>query len=294
MASQLEQHRPLLRALCYRMLGSVADAEDAVQETFARALTAQPQTDRPLKPWLVRVALNHCRDALRRRKRQAYPGPWLPSPLPEEGIPEDAWPEARYGLRESAGMAFLCALELLTPRQRAVLLLMDVMDQSVAEVAAATGLGHSHVKVLHHRARKALNRAQGPRIVPTAAVRARTWVTLQAFLAHLAAGRLDAAEALLSPDVTHTSDGGGVVAAARKVVRDRQRVVAFMARLNALVEVDGVRLLTLNGLPGVLFQLRPARPHFPATSTLQIELGEDGLIRSIYSVLAPAKLAGVA
>src|SRR5262245_39676602 len=133
-AADLAQHRPSLWRLCYRMTGSTADAEDLVQETFARAL-ARPARDqaRDLKPWLTQIALNLSRDHLRRRKRQAYAGPWLPAPLETEGLAGEAHPEARYGELESVSSAFLLALEALTPTQRAVLILCDVLGYSVRE-----------------------------------------------------------------------------------------------------------------------------------------------------------------
>src|SRR5687768_14484375 len=132
----MERHRKLLWSICYRMTGVAADADEIVQETFARALEEKPSTDRDVRPWLVKVAVNLCRDALRRRRRQPYVGPWLPSPadlteeaapsLSDESPPLD--PLARYELAETGSYAFLLAAEALTPTQRAVILLSDVLD----------------------------------------------------------------------------------------------------------------------------------------------------------------------
>src|SRR5262249_47728960 len=149
------------------LTGSAADAEDLVQSTFERALLRPPKDlDRELRPWLVRVAMNLGRDLLRKRKRRPYKGPWLPSPLEtgseasppsfELELPTGESPEARYDWLESVSFAFLLALEALTPTQRAVLILRDVFDYSVAETAAALGLSAANVKTSHHRARRAM------------------------------------------------------------------------------------------------------------------------------------------
>ena len=160
------QHQRFLWGLCYRLTGSAADADDLVQETFVRTIERPPARMKdPLRPWLVRVAMNLGRDLLRRRRRAPYKGPWLPSPIETNGqdlfpreevalpLGEIALPlgevappshevvfeggstEGRYELLESVSFAFLLALEVLTPQQRAVLLLRDVFDYSVRETA---------------------------------------------------------------------------------------------------------------------------------------------------------------
>ena len=115
------EHRSFLHGLCYRMTGSTADAEDIVQETFARALVSPPpDASPPRRPWLVRVAVNMARDRLRQRKRAPYVGPWLPVPVETgEASADDDDPERHYGMIESISFAFLLACEALTPRQRA-------------------------------------------------------------------------------------------------------------------------------------------------------------------------------
>ena len=136
-------HREHLWGLCYRMTGSAADAEDLVQQTFERAIERPPpDTSRPWRPWLARVATRLAIDALRRRQARRYVGPWLPTALETptgESCGELASPEAdaetRYGLRESVSLAFLRALEALTPAQRAIVLLRDVLGYSGPEAA---------------------------------------------------------------------------------------------------------------------------------------------------------------
>src|SRR5690242_19315982 len=175
------EHRRFLWGVSYRMTGSAADADDIVQDTLVRAIERPPQrTDEPVRPWLVKVALNLSRDVLRRRKRREYVGPWLPSPIDtsDESAPPSHEPsvdgretlEARYDLLESVSIAFLVALEQLTPRQRAVLLLRDVFDYSVKETADALDLSEANVKTTHHRARNVMATYDRERIRPTPAV----------------------------------------------------------------------------------------------------------------------------
>lgn len=158
----LETDRRLLWGLCYRMTGNAADADDLVQETFVRAIEKPPRrTDEPLRPWLVRVAINLSRDLLQRRRRQGYVGPWLPSPVPtdeespasyEPPASSEESPVARYDLKESISFAFLLALEALTPSGRAVLLLRDVMDYSTSDTAGALDMTEANVKCCCARA----------------------------------------------------------------------------------------------------------------------------------------------
>src|SRR5262249_2204314 len=158
--------------LCYRMTGSAADADDLVQETFARVITTPPSEPAGIRPWLARVAMNLAKDRLRARKRAVYMGPWLPSPLDTgRDFADDAWPnaESRYGLLESVSYAFLLACEALTPRQRAVLLLRDVLEYSVEETAEALELSEANVKTTHHRARAAMKAYDAERAPPTKA-----------------------------------------------------------------------------------------------------------------------------
>src|SRR6267142_3657028 len=154
-AQTYDDEKRFLWGLCYRMTGSAADAEDIVQDTFVRALEKPPaDMQAPLRPWLVKVALNLSRDQLRRRRRREYFGPWLPSPVMTEGdgslqIDEPTSPEmspvARYDLVESVTLAFLLAMEALTPAQRAVLLLRDVFEYSTSEVAETLAMTESNV-----------------------------------------------------------------------------------------------------------------------------------------------------
>src|SRR5262245_40230146 len=263
----LEPHRRHLWGLCYRMTGNAADADELVQETFARALERPPaRTDQPWRPWLVRVAMNLARDLLRHRRRSPYRGSWLPSPIETDS--DDELPsyelavgsgsptEGRYELLESVSFAFLLALEALTPGQRAVLLLRDVFDYSVRETADALGMSDANVKVTHHRARRAMAAYDRRRSVPTRELQERTRDALERFMIALSNADSAAMEALLADDVRHLSDGGEY-AAAHRVVVGRSRVMRlFFGLYRHLGPNSSVRLQTLNGLPALLIEYR--------------------------------------
>jgi RNA polymerase sigma-70 factor (ECF subfamily) len=276
--------RRLLFGLCYRMIGSAADAEDIVQETFARALTRPPaRTDVPWRPWLVRVALNLARDELRRRKRRAYKGPWLPEPVDDAELVEPAHEPAvttgRYELVESVSFAFLLALEALSPAQRAVLLLRDVFEYTSAETAQALDLSEANARVLLHRARRALADYDKTRFVPC-------------FAQQDVAGM----EALLAEDVVILNDTNGRYPAAGVPVVGRSKVARFhagIARLRA-DQTPRVAIRWLNGAPAIVIEFEePVTDRFAPRYVTLGEIGADGLLRRIYTVLAPEKLARV-
>ena len=286
-------------ALCYRMTGVAADADDLVQDTMVRALERPPaRTDEPLRPWLVRVAMNLARDMLRARKRRAYKGPWLPSPVDDDAleIPVEArGAEGRYDLLESASMAFLLALEALTPKQRAVLLLADVFDYSVREVATALDLSEANVKTTHHRARHALERYDRKRAPRTSELVTRTREALERFLTCIALCDSAAAEALLSDDVRSLNDGGGEFFNARVPLAGKARIVRFYLGVRKL-HTDDARfaLRSVGGLPALVAEQTPKKAGFAPRFVIACELGADGKIASLYTVLSTHKLTGVA
>jgi len=294
--------RRALFLLCYRMTGSPADAEDLVQETFARALERPPaRTDLAWAPWLVRVALNLARDQLRRRKRRAYVGPWLPGPLETDAyadllpLPAAVEPETtagRYELLESVSFAFLLALEALSPTQRAVLLLCDVLEYSGREAAAALDLGEANVRQILLRARRAMAAYDRRRLRPGAALAERTRDALGRFLEHLVQRDAAGIEQLLSEDVVVWNDAGGEASAARKPVRGRARVARFHIKIGRDT-LPRVRPLTLNGVPAIVVEYDHALPHLPRRFAVVPEIDGDGQLRAIYSVIATRKLAAI-
>jgi RNA polymerase sigma-70 factor (ECF subfamily) len=286
------------------MTGSPSDADDVVQETFARALEHPPaRLDAPVRPWLTRVAINAARDALRRRKRRRYVGPWLPAPVETEpldemaeepDVAEVAGAEARYDLRESASYAFLVALEALTPQQRAVLVLRDVLDYSVREAADALALSEGNVKTTHHRAREAMRAYDQVRRPPTRALREETRDALQRFLVALVTGDAAALEAFLAEGARAISDGGGEYLAALRPIFGRDRVVRFLMGLQRKARWQGrVALRSLNGLPAIVAEIDDAGARFAPRILLRCELDERGCIREVHIVVASAKLVAV-
>jgi RNA polymerase sigma-70 factor (ECF subfamily) len=302
-AREFEAHRRFLWGLCYRMTGSAADADDLVQETFVRALERQPSGGPAgWRPWLAKVASNLAIDALRRRRRREYVGPWVPAPIEtgDEASPPaheiasaEASTEHRYDLLESVSMAFLLALERLSPRQRAILLLRDVFDYSVQETAAALDLTEANVKVTHHRARLTMRDYDGAPARPTRDVQAKTGEKLREFLSHLQNQDVAAVEAMLAADARMLNDGGGEFAAALNPIVGRDKCARLFIALAARRPPDSTyEFRMLNGTPALLTQGSAPAGHAPRF-TMQIDLGPDGLIRAVYTVLGTRKLSAV-
>lgn len=327
-ADAFRAHERLLWGLGYRMTGLASDADELVQETFLRALEHPvPDDGRPLRPWLLRVCANLARDRLRARRRRAGSAVWLPSPVPDDrldlpgragapgpagpaggtvhpydpgpdparhrdntGAPDRTDPEARYGRAETAGLAFLLALEVLTPTQRAVLLLREVFDLDAEAVATALGSTPGAVRVAHHKARRALVAHDGaPRPAPADA----TLAALTGFLGALAAGDAPAALALLAPDVVLRSDGGYVFRAARMPVHGAEKVVRFLTHIVADPTNARWAVRSLNDAPMVVFELDTPGPGQAPRSVVGVTLDPSGRIVALHWVLDPGKLTAV-
>jgi RNA polymerase sigma factor (sigma-70 family) len=300
-----EEHRPFLWSLCYRMTGSAADAEDVVQDTFVRAIERPPgRTDQPLRPWLVKVALNLARDLLRRRRRREYVGPWLPSPIETELVARDPSLddppsheppslEGRYDLLESVSFAFLIALETLTPAARAVLLLRDVFDYSVKETADALDLSEANVKTTHHRARRAMASYEADRQIPTAVRQQSTQKALMEFLRALEQHDVGAIEALLAEDVRTTSDGGGQFKSALRTIVGRANVMRFYLAVAGYAVDSVLKVTALNGVPSAVVDIPSPAAGIAPRFTLTVELDRDGKIAHLYVVSATQKLTAI-
>ena len=304
------KHRQFLWSLCYRMTGSAADADDVVQDTFVRAMQRPPRrTGDPLRPWLVRVALNLSRDLLRRRRRREYVGPWLPSPIETsgdalgrrslgEGDPPSHEPamttEGRYDLLESVSFAFLLALERLTPTQRGVLLLRDVFDYSVKETAEALDRSEANVKTTHHRARRLMSAYNGAPQVPTTQKQASTQAALMQFLRCLDQHNVAGIEALLAEDVRTTTDGGGEFRSALRTIVGRDKVMRFYLSIVEFTRNADVRARQFNGSPGVLVDLQAMpKDRLAPRTVMTIDLDAAGRIAHIYAVSATRKLTAI-
>lgn len=240
----LDGERRNLLALAYRMLGTVADAEDAVQETYVRWYRlSEGERDKIINPaaWLTRVAGRICLDVLgsARVRRESYVGPWLPEPLPS-GSPLAASahldPLDRVTLDESVSMALLVVLESLTPAERVAFVLHDVFAVPFAEIAETVGRSQDAVRQLASQGRRRVRERRAG-----LATREQHDAVARAFLEAAATGEFDALVALLDPEVVLRSDGGGKRSAARRPVVGADRVIRFLLgipHLNPRIELS--------------------------------------------------------
>ncbi|MFH8409292.1 RNA polymerase sigma-70 factor [Streptomyces sp. NPDC018019] len=273
------EHRGLLFTIAYEMLGSVADAEDVLQESYLRWSAVDPATVRQPRAYLVRTvtrqALNHLRAA--RARREDYVGAWLPEPVRTA-------PEASDDvlLAESVSMAMLLVLETLNPTERAVFVLHDVFGYTHGEIAVSVGKSEATVRQIAHRARRHVH-ARRRRFEPDSAS-AREIV--QRFLAAAATGDVQVLMDLLAPDVVQISDGGGKVVAARRPITGRDDVARFVLRVarTSFTATTRVEPATYNGMPAARFLTDGALDWL-----LTVEI-QDGRITGLYGIRNPDKL----
>ena len=260
--SAIMSERRRLINLTYRLLGSLAEAEDAVQETYARWYAMSRQQQEAIESpggWLTKVASRICLNLLgsARARRETYVGEWLPEPLPDRtewingrsgGSTVD--PADRVTLDESINMAFLVVLESMTPAQRVALILHDVFCYSFAEVAEIVGRTPAACRQLASSARRRIRASQAP-ATPTA----QQAGIVRDFKAAWEAKDIDALIGLLDPDATVIADGGGLVRAALRPIEGGGRVAHYLIDL-AGGAPDNVTLLesTINGQPGLVAQ----------------------------------------
>ncbi len=224
-----ERERPRLVGLAYRMLGTVADAEDVVQDAWLRWRAVDPgDLDRP-EAWLTtvttRIALDHLRTA--RRRREAYVGPWLPEPLVAEAGPAEA-----AELAESLRLGFLTVLDHLQPVERAVFLLADVFAVPFAEIAVTVGKSEVACRQIASRARRKVRPdGDAPRGTPDPTGRRTDRAVVEALLTAVALGDVEEALRHVAPDAICVTDGGASVRAARRPVVGADRVVRFLVNL---------------------------------------------------------------
>jgi RNA polymerase sigma-70 factor (ECF subfamily) len=281
----MSERRQLIN-LAYRLLGSLAEAEDAVQETYARwyALTAR-QRDAVENPgaWLTKVASRICLNLLgsARARRETYVGEWLPEPLPDPaewpgGAPGAAAdPADRVTLDESVSMAFLVVLEAMTPAERVAFVLHDVFAYPFTEVAEVTGRTPQACRQLASKARRRVRAAQPP-ATPTAG-QARI---VRAFRQAWEANDISALIGLLDPDATLTGDGG----AALRPIEGREQVGRFLADIAAIRGKAELLERTVNGQPGLVAQLDGV-----TVVVYAFEIA-GGRITRIWAILNPGKL----
>ncbi len=294
LAAAFREHERHLWGLAYRMTGSASEADDVVQDTFERASLHPPARTEDVRPWRVRVAMNVARDALRARMVRRYVGPWLPSPIEDAAMgPVADIPDAPYQLRESASYAFLLALEVLTPAQRAVLLLRDVLDYSVRETGEALGLSDANLKVIHHRARKAMGSYDRTRAAPSA-LEASTRAALERFLTAVMSDDAAGVEASLAADARLLSDGGGEYRAALRPVLGGSRIQRFFLGLTRKLGAAGrFEVRSLNGLPAVVAEYDDPREGWGQRFVMRRDVDANGAIREVHIVVASKKLTAV-
>lgn len=282
----LDELRPGAFAIAYRMLGSVSEAEDVVQEALLRvhqALEAGEHIASPrafIATVTTRLAINELRSARARRER--YVGEWLPEPIITDGADE---PGQHAETADSLSLAMLVLLESLSPEQRAVLLLRDVFDYGYAEIAAIVGKTEDNVRQLTTRARRHVEQRR-PRFQTTRDQRDELG---RRFFAAAEQGDLAGLEALLAHDVQLTGDGGGKAPALARSLHGRNRVARTLVnwmRLGARVPGVSLRVVEVNGGPGALFL--DAEQRLVAVWALEVA---DGQIASISSIVNPDKLA---
>ncbi|WP_182884854.1 RNA polymerase sigma-70 factor [Microbispora sp. H10885] len=274
-------HRNLLFTVAYEMLGSAADAEDVLQETWLRWSGVDLDTVEDRRAYLVRIATRQALTRLRTlgRRRESYVGPWLPEPLlTTPDVAEDV------ELADSVSMAMLLVLETLAPAERAVFVLREVFDVGYDEIADAVGKSPAAVRQIAHRARAHVA-ARRPRDVVSAA---ETRDALQAFQRAVETGELQSLLDVLAPDVVALSDGGGVKPAVPRPVVGAGKVARLLAaglhRFGAEVSVEPVQV---NGCPGLLMRIDG---EIDGVVAMRVE---GGLVTELYFVRNPDKLSRV-
>jgi RNA polymerase sigma-70 factor (TIGR02957 family) len=269
-------HRSLLFTVAYEMLGSAADAEDVLQESWLRWAGVDHAQVHDPRAYLIRVVTRQALNRLRTlsRSREEYVGEWLPEPvLTSPDVADDV------ELAESVSIAMLTVLETLGPTERAVFVLREVFEMPYGEIAEAVGKPAATVRQIARRAREHVA-ARRPRVRVS---RAEQQAVVERFLAALRTGRLQELMDLLAPDVVLIADGGGLVAAARVPIRGAELVVKLLARANRVVAAFGVTPVWLNGQPAGRLEIDGQ----VAAVSLVVE---NGRITRIYAVANPRKL----
>ena len=288
-----DRNRRLLFSVAYQMLGSVADAEDVVQDTWLRWSAAGRDDVADPRAYLVQITTRLALDRLgsARARRESYVGPWLPEPLLTGGTsvasaPQGPEPEDAAELGEMVSLALLVVLETLSPAERAVFVLREAFGMSTAEVAGALGRTEAAVRQMAHRAREHVH-ARQPRF--DADRRAQREVT-ERFLAAVGGGDIEALLAALGPDVVLISDGGGKASAARRPITGADRVARFLvgiAEKGGAIPGLRIEVAEVNGLPAIVGWVG-AEPF----GSISLAVA-DGRVEQVLVVVNPDKLAGL-
>ncbi|WP_046504179.1 RNA polymerase sigma-70 factor [Streptomyces odonnellii] len=271
-------HRSLLFTVAYEMLGSAADAEDVVQETWLRWAGVDLGTVRDRRAYLVRITTRQALSRLRTlsRRRESYIGPWLPEPLlTTPDVAED------IELADSVSMAMLLVMETLTPTERVVFVLRDVFDLGYEEIAEAVGKNPAAVRQIAHRARAHVA-ARRPRGTVSAA---ETRDALDAFRRAAETGDLQGLLDILSPDVVLLGDGGGVAQAVQHPIVGADKVARLLAAGLGRIRAASIRPVHVNAHPALVLRLDGA------VDTVVAVRIDNGLVTGLYAVRNPEKLS---
>ena len=273
-------HRNLLFTVAYELLGSAADAEDVLQETWLRWVGVDLDTVRDQRAYLVRITTRQALDRLRtlRRRKESYVGPWLPEPLlTAPDVAED------LELADSVSMAMLLVLETLTPTERAVFVLREVFELAYDELAEAVDKSPAAVRQIAHRARAHVA-ARRPRGVVSPA---QTRDALQALQRAVETGDLQGLLDVLAPDVVFLGDGGGVKQAALRPIVGADRVARLAAKLGRVAAAVSLQPVQVNGYPALIMRLNGE-----VDGVLAVRI-DGGLVTGLYYVRNPEKLSRV-
>ena len=281
--------RPRLTGIAYRITGSVADAEDVVQEAwlrFSKALESSEAIERPAA-WLTtvvaRIALDHLKAA--RRQREVYVGPWLPEPIVSDPLTlSKPGPEEMAELASSLTLGFLHVLETLTPVERVVFVLADVFDVPFKEIADTVGKSADACRQIASRARRRVHEARPHRYSPPDHEAARV---VGEMLAATTAGDIDGLVRLLSEDAVLVSDGGPHKRAARHPVKGRARLARFMANIGKRYSHATIEPVALNGELGIVIYDEGER-----LAAMNFEV-DGGLVCEVHIIVADDKLAAL-
>jgi RNA polymerase sigma-70 factor (ECF subfamily) len=288
-----EQHRRLLFSIAYRMLGSVVEAEDVLQDAYLRFQSVPLSEIEAPKSYLCAIVTRLCLNQLTsaRARRETYVGTWLPEPVLSAEHPEltspEAGPEAIATQTDSISLAFLALLERLTPAERAVFLLHEVFDYEYGEIAEMLGKSEPACRKLFSRAKSYLT-ANRPRFTASPQEHRRL---LEEFMRAAASGDLNGLTSLLAEDVTFWADGGGKVrGAALEPVHGRDDVARFIVNVTARYTPAGARfeVANVNGRPTLLIR------HADGTPAIVVSIELDGaLIHNVWAIANPDKLSAV-
>ena len=284
---EFERHRPRLRGLAYRMLGSVADADDVLQDAYLRWHGADETAIREPLAWLTTIVSRLCIDRLRavKTEREAYVGPWLPEPWLDHPSPSKTRPDARQDHADDLSVAFLLLLERLSPDERAAFLLHDVFEIGYPEIAGTLNRSEAACRQMVHRARQRV-RASTLRVTSSDDERR---ALLARFMEAVSTWDEQRILTLLAPDATLISDGGGKACAALNPIRGASKIARLFARVaRKFVDTPSQQILMINGAAALVTWVGEETY---ATTSIDVV---DGRIVALYQMMNPDKLVGIA